>query len=75
MPTGIKAPGQRQVSRIVSMFPLLTLNKQTPAERSCEICNKKLKPTQLTFNCLDSAIETLEKGVKRCLKLTIKTPE
>ena len=31
--------------------------------------------TQLTFTCSKPTIETLEKDVKICSKLTIKTPE
>ena len=34
-----------------------------------------VKRTQLTFTCSKSTIETVEKGVKICSKLTIKTPE
>ena len=34
-----------------------------------------VKRTQLTFTCSKSTIEAVEKGVKICSKLTIKTPE
>ena len=43
---------------------IVDFEQENPANRSCKTCHKKLQPTQLTFNCLDSAIETLEKGVK-----------
>ena len=34
-----------------------------------------LKPSQLTFTCSKTTLETLEKGVKQCSVLTIVTPE
>ena len=40
----------------------------------CELRLNNCNP-QLTFICSKSAVETLEKGVKICSKLTIKTPE
>ena len=43
---------------------IVDFEQENPANTSSETCHKKLKPTQLTFNCLDSAIETLEKGAK-----------
>ena len=37
--------------------------------------NEKMVIIQLTFTCLKSILETLEKGGKKKSKLTIKTPK